>query len=278
MPSIKKILFPVDFSDSCFAAARYVEVFAKRFEAEVMLFHSVGMGEHNLAEELQPRRHALLDAFLADEFKCLPVQRLCVIGDPATEILEVALHWRPDLVMMPTHGLGMFRRILLGSVTAKALHDLACPVWTSAHLETAPALEAIHLRRILCAVDLGERSACVLQWAAWLAGQCQADLGIVHASAELPSEYYGRDFREEFEESVATEGMKKIENLQKAVGSAGKALVTPGHPATVVAQAVRDFDADLMVIGRHGAAGMAGYLRHSAYAILRDSPCPVISI
>jgi len=40
--------------------------------------------------------------------------------------------------MMPTHGLGGFRRFLLGSVTAKVLHDADCPVWTGVHLERAP--------------------------------------------------------------------------------------------------------------------------------------------
>ena len=54
MPQIRKILFPVDFSDSSFGAARYVEYFAGQFQAEIMLLHAVGMGEHNLAEELLP--------------------------------------------------------------------------------------------------------------------------------------------------------------------------------------------------------------------------------
>lgn len=44
MPQIKKILFPVDFSDSCFSAARYVELLAGQFQAEVMLLHVVAMG------------------------------------------------------------------------------------------------------------------------------------------------------------------------------------------------------------------------------------------
>jgi nucleotide-binding universal stress UspA family protein len=38
------------------------------------------------------------------------------------------------------------------------------------------------------------------------------------------------------------------------------------------------FEADLLVIGRHGGAGFEAHLRQNAYAILRESPCPVISI
>jgi hypothetical protein len=50
-----------------------------------------------------------------------------------------------DLIMMPTYGMGSFRRHLIGSVTAKVLHDVACPVWTAAHVETqrAPSRVAV---------------------------------------------------------------------------------------------------------------------------------------
>src|ERR1019366_3029392 len=119
MPQIKKILFPVDFSESCVGAARYVEFFAGQFQAEITLLHAVRMGEHSLAEELLPQRKAQLDAFLADELKYFTTQRVCVTEDPANAILETADSWKPDLLMLATHGLGYFRRHLLGSVTAK---------------------------------------------------------------------------------------------------------------------------------------------------------------
>jgi hypothetical protein len=34
------------------------------------------------------------------------------------------------MILMPTHGYGPFRQMLLGSVTAKVLHDSKCPVLT----------------------------------------------------------------------------------------------------------------------------------------------------
>ena len=278
MPQIKKILFPVDFSASCVGAARYVEAFAGRFEAEIMLLHAVSMGEHNLAEELFPRCEAQLAAYLTDELKYYTTQRVCVLGDPAHEVVEAARRWGPELVMMLTHGLGVFRRFLIGSVTAKVLHDLDCPVWTSAHSEAAPPLEQIHCRRILCAIDLNERSRSVLEWTAWLAGEQQAELGIVHATAPLPQGYLAGTVEQELAQSIAEQTTKRIEILQETVGTYARVIVGSGDPAKIVACAARDFQADLVVLEKHGAAGVGGYLRRHAFAILRESPCPAISI
>lgn len=276
MPLVKKILFPVDFSDSCLGAARYVEAFAGRFEAEIRMLHVVGMGEHMLAEELLPGRRTQLDAFLADELKYFSTDRVCVTGDAAAEIVDAARRWNPDLIMMPTHGLGTFRRLLIGSVTAKVLHDLDCPVWTSAHMETAPPLEQIHCRRVLCAVDLGPRSQGILEWAAWIAGEYQAGLEIVHATAELFASYHDWNLGKDFVQSGSEHAARQVESLQRMAGTTAQIHVSSGVPANVVARAAREFDADLLVIGRHSGAGM--YLDQNAYAILRDSLCPVISI
>jgi hypothetical protein len=63
-------------------------------------------------------------------------------GDPAREITDYAQEQGADLIMMPTHGYRTFRSLLLGSVTAKVLHDAACPVWTGVHVEDSPPAPA----------------------------------------------------------------------------------------------------------------------------------------
>jgi len=278
MPLIQKILFPVDFSAGCVGAARYVEALAGQFKAEIMLIHVVSMGEHTLPEELVPQRQTQLDLFLTDELKYFQTRRVCVTGDPASEIVDAGRRWNPDLVMMPTHGMGVFRRFLLGSVTAKVLHDLECPVWTGVHSESAPRLEDIHCRRILCALDLVDRSRSILDWAASMATEYQAALGIVHAMPELPPEYKFWALAKEYSQHVHENAKRHIEMLQVAAGTTAQVFLNFGDPAKAVTCAARQFGADLLVMGRHSRAGISGYLQHHAYAILRDSPCPVISI
>lgn len=278
MPTIKKILFPVDFSARCVGASRHVETLAGWFEAEIMLLHVVGNGTNTLAEELQPRSQERLNIFLAEELKHFTTQRVCVAGDPADRIVETARSWNPDLVMIPTHGLGLFRRFLLGSVTAKVLHDVECPVWTGIHEEDAPPLEKITWSRVLCAIDLGDRSADVLKWAGFLAREHQADLRIVHVTPALEAAAAGRHLDDEFAASLAAEAQSRIAKLQVAAGTNATLQIARGNPGAAVTSAAKDYSADLLVIGRHNTSGIAGRLRHNAYAIIRASPCPVISI
>lgn len=275
MPLIKKILFPVDFSEGSVSVARYVEAFAGRFEAEILLLHVVGMGDGGLtlAEEQLPLRQAKLNAFLAEELKYFTTERVCVIGDDAApEIVAAAARWHPDLVMMPTHGLGIFQRLLLGSVTEKVLDEVDCPVWTSVHSDVVLPLEDIHCRRILCALDLTDRSQYVLEWAAALAAEYEAELRIVHAAAAMPQAVVAVGLQRELTQSVSWHVENEIAGLQKNAGTAAQVIIQSGDPADIIAGTASDFESDILVVGRHESG------RQDASAILRVSPCPVVSI
>jgi len=70
-------------------------------------------------------------------------------GDPAECIVRVAQENAVDLIVMPTHAHGRFRRFLLGSVTAKVLHDTDCPVLTGVHHEDKPFLDSAQITSIV---------------------------------------------------------------------------------------------------------------------------------
>jgi len=273
--AMNKILFPVDFSDRCAGAARYLEVLAGRSQAEIMLLHVVDTGTHWYPADAQPVLQKRLDEFLVGELQYFTTHRVCEIGDPAHKIAEKARGWKPDLIMMPTHGVGPYRRFLLGSVAAKVLHDVDCPVWTGVHSEQAPPLEDIHIRKVLCAIDLGLRSRAVLDWAASLATEYGASLGIVHAipSIEPPPGVTPKDLMV----PLTRQADAQIRDLQAEAGTRAPVPVMSGEPSKIVACGAKNFEADLLVIGRH-SGGVLNFLRHNAYAILRESPCPVISI
>jgi nucleotide-binding universal stress UspA family protein len=66
--------------------------------------------------------------FAAELFPGQHVESIVENGDAGNVIHKVAQHQGADLEMLPTYGLGPVRRFLLGSVTAKVLHDISTPV------------------------------------------------------------------------------------------------------------------------------------------------------
>jgi len=276
-PVVKRILFPVDFSKRSIDSAQYVRVFSSHFGAEIMLLHVVDTGNYYYPEESQPHLQTDLSAFLREEFHDFSTLSNCIIGETDTKIIETARAWGSNLIMMPTHGLGRYRRFLLGSTTAKVLHDAECPVWTDVHSHEAPTPARIACQKVLCALDLGDRSQAVLEWADWLAREYQADLRIVHASvAETvpPGKYLDR----EFAASRSAEARTWIAEIQGAAGTSANVDMLHGKVSEVVTCAARDWSADLLVIGRHNGSGLAGHLHQNAYSIIGESPCPVFSV
>jgi nucleotide-binding universal stress UspA family protein len=290
MAIIRKILFPIDFSDSCLGAARFVEDIAGRFQAEVTFLHAVNQAAYMIAtpdfgglamvESYQAGLDAArvrLNDYLAEDFKHFDVKRLVVEGDPALKIIEFAHQNGTDLIMMPTHGLGPFRRFLLGSITAKVLHDAECPVWSGAHLENAPPLEKISFHKVLCAVDLGPQSERTLQWAASFAQEHAAELIVLHVvpgSEVRPAKYLDRDLVDELAHQATTE----LTALLSRLGIPARIVIESGEPAKHAKSVAEREKADLLVIARGAVTEGLGRLRTHSYSIIRSAPCPVVSI
>ena len=179
--------------------------------------------------------------------------------------------------MMPTHGYGPFRRLLLGSVTAKTLHDAHCPVWTSAHvLKGAGMFAGYH--NVLCAVDLSSNSLPLLRWAYEFAAEQQVRLKLVHAIPFGPFlaglDIEGAVFRSALFETAKQEAVK----LQDKAGTDLETVLEEGEVAAAIRKVAEESGADLIIIGRGVIQETLGRMRTNVYSIIRDSPCPVISI
>lgn len=275
--SFTRILFPVDFSAQCQIAARHVASYARHFNAEVALLHVEALPVEPYVWEPQTERLTqLLDQFLVDELAGFKGQRHVATGDPAHEIVRYAHNEKADLIMMPTHGRGPFRRFVLGSVTAKVLHDTPCPVWTSAHLDEERPLAPPNLTSVVCAVDLDETGVHTLRYAGNFARRTGARLTVAHAVPAietLPEAYRNADLRADL--IKAARG--RLAEMQLPAGCEATVCVGSGNIARFVSQAAQSHNADLVIIGR-GGDKLLGRLRNHDYAIIRDCACPVLSL
>jgi nucleotide-binding universal stress UspA family protein len=289
MNSLAKILVPIDFSERSALAVRYARELALHFHSELLLAHvlaplhsefgSMQITGSMLVDVYRSRADQAagdLNAFEADAVAGLNVRRLLLHGDPAGKIVELARQEHIDLIAMPTHGYGPFRRFILGSNTAKVLHDADCPVWTGVHIAEARPV-AKPFSRILCAVDLGPQSARALAWASWLQREFQGHLTLIHAIAAAHSES-GDEPDLGWRNGIREIAEEELLRLQREVGAEADLLLEAGEPARIICSAAERTGAGTVVIGRGSAAGDFGRLRTNSYAIIRQSPCPVVSV
>jgi len=280
---LTKILLPLDFSEQGTGAAQQAAALARHFGAGLVLLHvnpilvpalltpsdfsgTIDTGWIT-ALEAQGRRD--LETFCQADLSGIEVRRVVVTGDPAASIVEVAHIERPGLIVMPTHGYGPFRRFLLGSVSAKVLHDVDVPVWTGAHLQKTSQPLWKRIGKVICAIELRTAEP-ALVWARDFASEFQAELLVVHAVHEMEPQSAAA--------MSAAQAHEHIRCLLRKLSIAGEILIEEGDPAQVVRAAAIRRNADVVVIGRSPREGVLGRLRPNAYSIVRDAPCPVVSV
>jgi len=285
MPNIKHIVFPVDFSERSEAAVPFVAETARRYNAKITLMavadpRYIGGFEGALMIDPQVLLDDLktqLDGAYVMEFTGLKVDRMAILGDPAHAIADFVAANKVDLIMMPTHGYGPFRQLLLGSVTAKVLHDVHVPVWTMAHSEEAPNYTDLDMRRIVCAVDATPASVELMRWAAALCKKLGASLRLVHAVPGVDARPE-QPLDHEFQETLRENARQNIQELEKTAEIDVPVCVGVGSVPDVVREEALQHGADLVLIGRGALQETMGRLRTHSYGIIRQAPCPVLSV
>jgi nucleotide-binding universal stress UspA family protein len=292
MGPIERILFPVDFSARSAHAAQYAAALAGRFEAELNVLH-VGAGhlpyigvndvcvEPSLAVDIawNEVRHkqetGKMTEFVSSHLRGVPAKACILTGDVAKVIVQYAHAEKSDLIVMPTHGFGGFRLMLLGSVIAKVLHDANCAVFTSAHVESA-SLDGGLFRTVLCAVDLGSQNEQVLRWAADFSYCVGAKLILVNIVPDVAESESG-DAGPKVQVMSQNEATERLKQLAQSVVSHADARVESGAVVRQIKALAKRQEADLIVIGRHhGTAHLIGLsTRRTPLSANRGAPSSV---
>ena len=136
----KKILIPVDFSDTSLLAITHGAFTAQLTKGDVYLLHVINSYyvAQNLflptvdilnTSEVENKATEKLGKLAADIAKQYGVKVDCIVktGSPSSEIVDVAEEIGASMVVMGTHGYSPIEELLIGSVAMKVLTKSSCP-------------------------------------------------------------------------------------------------------------------------------------------------------
>lgn len=297
MIEFKRILCPVDFSDSSIRALAHAEALARWYEAQLTVLHVVPTFEPiQVQAELgvpvqivnpMPREEVVrqMRPFLERAGVSSEAQLIAEAGDPRTTIVDQALTTRADLIVIGTHGRRGFTRLLLGSVAETVLHAAPCPVMTvSPHTEAA-ASDVVTFKRILCPIDFSPSALLALGFALDLARQAGGLVTLLHVVEWLAEEeprtsahfnvpevrgYMVDDARQRLRSLVAEESRVWCEIDD---------VIVSGRAHREILRAAEARAADLIVMGSQGRGGVGLALFGSTtQQVVRSAACPVLTV
>jgi len=142
MLPIKRIFCPTDFSEPSYEALAVADEMATHFSSELILVHvvkpiavnpvhvdptSFNLPMYEKEREASSNRaiEKVREKKLSPDVAC---KTMVVQGDPAYQIVELAAEENADLIVIATHGLTGWRKVIFGSVTEKVIRLAKCPV------------------------------------------------------------------------------------------------------------------------------------------------------
>jgi nucleotide-binding universal stress UspA family protein len=281
--TFRKILFPVDYSEPCKAIVPYVQDIVRHYSAELTVVHAYGLGviappvfDPSFLGRARAFEEKRLQHFAFESFPDQPVEPITELNEPATAICNVIQHRAINLVMLPTRGPGPLRRLLLGSVTAKVLHDVSAPVWTGTGSALSGHKPRVPYKAVVCALNGSAEDATTLRAAHSFAASYQAHLSLVRV-VEMKLSKMDID-NTPFMQETMDAADRQLQELKGSLGIDAQHSVIETKVAEGVAQIALRAKADLIITGRGHARDRVSRIWANLYEIVRESPCPVLSV
>ncbi|MEV0801574.1 universal stress protein [Kribbella sp. NPDC050281] len=195
------------------------------------------------------------------------------VGPAAPTLLSEAQD--ADLVVVGSRGVGGFRGLLVGSVSATVAAHAPCPVVVVHPHRDGTAFPASATGRIVVGVDGSEISSEAIRFACQQAARRHIGITAVHAAMttrQHPSLRVPAEIVDQIDWQLLAEAMESKRVLFPGIEVRTK--LVHGHPA----QALIDSSAgaELIVVGSRGRGGFAGMLLGSiSQAVLQHAVCPV---
>lgn len=280
-----KILMAYDGSKCADAALEDLALAGLPRETEVMVLSvaELWMPPPSSYEMLEPRwverppsgeKEALALAKRAAEhiklkFPAWEVAAESASGSPAREVIDQAEKWKPDLIVIGSHGRTALGRFFLGSVSQKVVTEAQCSV----RVARGYGQESGCPVRLLIGVDGSpdaEAAVRVVAARAWPKG---SEVRLVTSIGPF---YHMTGAAIAEEEQMAQEMQKKAEAELWEAGLEVSALVTGEDPKQSLAQEAERWKADCIFVGTSGQGRLGRLLLGSvSTAVVARAHCSV---
>lgn len=274
MTAIKHIMVPVDQWEFAGNIVKFSEVIAQAFSARVSLLHvspdlsRLPDSERNPALAEQER--------LSSDFRARSSMDVNLrMGEPASEIVKYALLEHADLIAMPTHGRQGIDRMVNGSITEEVLRHSPVPLLMCNESErTASGHSLERIRRILLPVYTPAAVQPIMPLLINLARHMDSEIVLYHDDRGI------NDVGTSLEPQEAAQAMELSSERLTREGVRHTIVRATSEPvATDILNKVSNMNIDLVAMTTHGRTGlMRGIFGSVTEAVLRHSPCPLLSV
>jgi nucleotide-binding universal stress UspA family protein len=293
---ISKILFATDFSECAEHAQSYAFALSKRFNAPIVVVHSVDTaypsyaGVYGFGAEVElhldeVKKHAQEQLMrVTDEARTRGIEaHPHLLGaHPPEAIVDEATSTGCDLIVIGTHGRSGVDHFLFGSTCERVVRYSTVPVLAVKPKEKEfLELGEFWLKRVLCPCDLSPASEEAVELAADMCRNFGAELRLLHVidsrvsyplllpEAKLPTP-----------SELRAHAVKRLEELAAKHKDVKSSIeVVTGVPHKEIVARAQSNQADLLVMTTHGHRGLTrALLGSTAEKVVRTAPLPTLTV
>lgn len=295
MSNVPTLVCPVDFSDHSRVALAEAAAWARHRSARLIVVTVVEPLLVNAAaatydtdlvrHEVLPELRDFIEKTLATAAagRTSP-EAVVLVGDTATEIVALAGRERAHLIVIATHGLSGYRKLLLGSTTEQVLRHTTVPVLvTPPNEQTTLTTDSpsINVARVLAPVDFKPECVADVRAAAALARTFGVPLLLLHVVAPLKGLERLRSQLDRHNSVRMEQAGEQIRQLVSELSMPAdvETLVAAGSPAEEIARIAVARGVGLILMGLRRQEHMFGTPPGSvAYRVLGLAPVRVLAL
>ena len=284
MLSLKHILVATDFSPISIVALRHALGIARRYHSNVSLLHVIDTSIYGAAgpdgisadTECAQRDAEQIEAGLRRDgsLEGLKFDFTVSVGPVWSTIAEAIEEKRCAVLVLGTHGRTGLRKLALGSVAECAFREAPCPVMTVGPKVLQSKSCGAEAKHFLVPTDLSPQSLEALPYGTSLAKATHGDVTLLYVRDSKS----GKNDRKTESVEAANARLRELLQVRPDAQAVTPFIVKTGSPANVVVAFAKEHQIDLIVMGRRAWSEDSPPMWRTAYAIVTQAACPVLSM